>query len=72
MLTMILGLVAGLGLAALAATRMEGLLFEVNGLDPASFGVAALLILMVAALAAYLPARRAVAIDPVEALRARA
>jgi predicted permease len=71
MLTMILGLVAGFGLAALAATRVEGLLFNVNGLDPASFGVAALLILVVAALAAYLPARRAVGIDPVEALRAR-
>jgi putative ABC transport system permease protein len=71
MLTMILGLAAGLGLAALAATRVEGLLFNVSGLDPASFGVAALLILVVAALAAFLPARRAVAIDPVEALRAR-
>jgi hypothetical protein len=72
MLTMILGLVVGLGLAAFAASRLESLLFSVSGFDPASFGVAAALILVVAVLAAFLPARRAVAIDPVEALRARA
>ena len=57
-------------LAALALTRlMSGLLFQVSAADPASFGASALLFAAIAALASYLPARRATRVDPTEALR---
>jgi putative ABC transport system permease protein len=64
---------AGMGigvLAALALTRlMSGLLFQLSAADPASFAASALLFAAIAALASYLPARRATRVDPTEALR---
>jgi putative ABC transport system permease protein len=48
---------------------MSGLLFQVSAADPVSFGASALLFAAVAALASYLPARRAMRVDPTEALR---
>jgi len=63
------GLAIG-SLAALALTRlMTGLLFQMSAADPATFAASALLFAAVAALAAYLPARRAMRVDPSEALR---
>ncbi len=61
----------GLGLAAsLAATRfLESLLYGVSTSDPVTFGSVALLLLVVASLASYLPARRATKVDPMIALR---
>jgi putative ABC transport system permease protein len=60
-----------LGLAgATAGTRLlEGLLYGVTPLDPTTFAAVALLFGLVATLAAYLPARRATAVDPMVALR---
>jgi ABC-type antimicrobial peptide transport system permease subunit len=65
------GVVAGLA-GALALTRwIEALLFEVSPADPATFAGAALLLLLVAASASLLPARRALRIEVQEALRTR-
>ncbi|MFI5232359.1 MAG: ADOP family duplicated permease [Gemmatimonadales bacterium] len=64
------GLVIGL-LAAAAATRaLTSLLYSVSPGDPATFVVIGAGVAVVAIVASYIPARRAVRIDPVESLRA--
>jgi ABC-type lipoprotein release transport system permease subunit len=45
------------------------LLFGVEPVDPLTFGAIAILIMLVALAACYVPARRAAMIDPIEALR---
>jgi len=58
-------------LGALAGTRvLQSFLFEVRPLDPAAFALAATVLIAVALLAAYVPARRATRVDPLSALRA--
>ncbi len=65
----VLGVTLGLG-ATLAATRwVESLLFGLKPRDPLTIGLAVLLLLAVAAVAGYLPARRAARVDPLVALR---
>jgi ABC-type antimicrobial peptide transport system permease subunit len=63
------GLAVGLVLSALASSRLDGILYGVPALDPLAFGGAVIVLLAVAGAAAYVPARRAAAADPVEALR---
>ena len=63
------GLALGLPAAATAAGLMRGLLFGVEPTGPPAFVGAVLLMIVVAAVAAYLPARRASLIDPMLALR---
>jgi putative ABC transport system permease protein len=65
----LLGIVLGL-VGAIALTRlMVSLLFEVKPTDPATLIAVALLLAAVAALACYIPARRALSIHPMTALR---
>ncbi|HEY2433175.1 MAG TPA: ABC transporter permease [Vicinamibacterales bacterium] len=60
----------GLAAGAAAAQVLRSLLFGVSALDPIAFGGAALLFVAVALGASYVPARRALRVDPVRALRA--
>jgi len=64
-----LGIAAGAALSAWAATFTQSLLYDVQPRDPLTFVAAALTLIAVAALAAWLPARRASRIDPVAVLR---
>src|SRR5215831_5111954 len=69
MLMAVIGVIVGLS-AALATTRLiTSLLYGLTPNDPLTIGLASLLLLAVAALAGYLPARRAARVDPMEALR---
>jgi ABC-type antimicrobial peptide transport system permease subunit len=63
------GLLAGLVVALAAARLVGGMLVEVDAADPLTFGVSALLLGAVAALASYLPALRATRVEPMSALR---
>jgi predicted permease len=62
---------AGLGLAgALLLTRfLQAALFEVSAHDPLTFGAVSVILLVITLAAAWLPARRAAHIDPLEAMR---
>jgi len=64
------GIVIGLAGSAAAARLLRGLLFEVSAADPATMAAVAVVLGMAALLASYIPARRAAAVNPVDALRA--
>jgi predicted permease len=63
------GIVAGVVVSASTASMMASLLYGVRPHDPAVFLIVPLLLLAVAALASYLPARRATKVNPIVALR---
>jgi predicted permease len=63
------GVLFGLGVAFAVTRVMESLLFGIKGTDPLTFALAAVALLGIVALAAYLPTRRVNRLDPVEALR---
>jgi ABC-type antimicrobial peptide transport system permease subunit len=63
------GIVAALVFSAFTASLMASLLYGVRPHDPAVFLIVPLLLLAVATLASYLPARRATKVNPMIALR---
>jgi predicted permease len=65
----LVGLIVGLLAAALLTGVLESLLFGIDSVDPATLAIVSALMLGVAVLAAYSPARRASVVDPVRALR---
>ena len=64
------GVAIGVSVAAGVMQLMKSLLFGISPLDPFTYVMVPLILVMAAALASYLPARRAAMVDPVEALRA--
>jgi putative ABC transport system permease protein len=65
-----IGVACGLVAAVLLMRLMASLLFNVNPVDPVTYGVVSLGLVGTAWLASYVPSRRAATVDPVEALRA--
>ena len=63
------GVVIGLAAAYWLSRLMASLLYGVKPNDPLKFGTVAVLLIAVAAIASYIPARRAAKVDPVIALR---
>jgi len=63
------GVAIGLASAALLMQGLRSLLFGISPLDPLTYCTVPLVLALAAGLASYLPARRAAAVDPVEALR---
>jgi predicted permease len=64
-----LGIVAGLAGARAATGMLEGMLFGIAPTDPAAFFLTAVVVASVALAACYVPARRALHVDPVGLLR---
>jgi predicted permease len=66
----IMGVVVGLGAAAAVTRLMGALLYGVRAFDPLTYAAVTVALALVALLASWLPARRAAAVDPAEALAA--
>ena len=64
-----LGLASGFGLAVLFGRALAGLLYSVSPTDGATFATVLAVLAAVALIATWLPARRALGVDPLEAMR---
>ena len=63
------GIAAGAVVAMVATRALKTLLFGVSTFDPLTFGAVSLVLVLVALMASYIPARRATRVDPMVALR---
>ena len=69
LLLALFGIVFGLPLAFGASQVVKGVLYNVSSNDPVSFGLISAVLAAIAALASYMPARRALDVDPLDAIR---
>jgi putative ABC transport system permease protein len=69
LLLAVTGVVLGLAIALAAGRVLAGMLFETSATDPRLYAALGALLLTIAALACYVPARRAMRVDPMRALR---
>ena len=69
MFLVLAGITIGLGASWLLTRLMTRLLYKTSATDPVTFSVIAVLLIVVALLACYIPARRATKVDPLNALR---
>ena len=65
----VVGVAIGLGVAVVATRLLRGMLFNTSATDPLIYASLALLLLTMAGVACYVPARRAMRVDPMRALR---
>lgn len=65
----VVGSVAGLAIAAAAGRLLQSQLYGVHSRDPVAYAAAVALIATAALLACWIPARRATAVNPMDALR---
>jgi len=65
----VIGVAIGSGLALVSSRVVSSYLYDVSTTDPLTFAGIALILIGVAFLACYLPARRATKVDPLEAIR---
>lgn len=70
MLLVVVGLIVGIGIGTVVTRVLSDMLYGVSARDPLTFVGVPVLLLLVAFLACYIPARRATRIDPLTALRA--
>jgi putative ABC transport system permease protein len=64
-----LGVVLGLAGALAASQMVKGMLYNVRAIDPVAFGAVPIMLMLVAAAAVYLPARRAARVEPMRVLK---
>jgi len=64
-----IGIACGLAAAAGLVRVMRSMLYQIDAIDPMTFVSVAVIVLIVAVLAAVIPARRAMTVDPMIALR---